>query len=74
MNIYLLIIFFVVGSVFGSFYNVVAYRMSNNLSIIKPRSHCEWCNEKLKWYELIPILSYLFQGGKCNHCKRKSCA
>lgn len=71
MNIYLLIIFFVVGSVFGSFYNVVAYRMSNNLSIIKPRSHCEWCNEKLKWYELIPILSYLFQGGKCNHCKHK---
>lgn len=71
MHLYYIIIFFILGSIFGSFFNVVAYRMSNNLSIIKPGSHCEYCNKPLKWYELIPIFSYIFQFGKCNNCKHK---
>jgi len=66
-----LIIFFIVGSVMGSFYHVIATRLSNGQSIIKPSSHCEKCNHKLKWYELIPVLSYIIQRGKCSICKAK---
>lgn len=66
-----LIIFFIFGSVMGSFYHVIATRLSKGLSIISPPSHCEKCNHKLKWYELIPILSYIIQGGKCRECKEK---
>ena len=66
-----LIIFFIFGSVMGSFYHVISTRLSKGLSIIKPPSHCEKCNHELKWYELIPILSYLIQGGKCKECKQK---
>ena len=65
-----LIIFFVFGSVLGSFYHVLATRLSKGLSIISPPSHCENCNHKLNWYELIPILSYIIQGGKCRECKK----
>ena len=66
-----LIIFFVFGSVLGSFYHVLATRLSKGLSIISPPSHCENCNHKLNWYELIPVLSYIIQGGKCRECKKK---
>lgn len=64
-----LIIFFIFGSVMGSFYHVLATRLSKGQSIITPASHCEKCNHKLKWYELIPIVSYIIQGGKCRECK-----
>ena len=53
----------------GSFFHVVATRMSTDESIITPGSHCHICNHKLKWYELIPIISYIIQGGKCRKCK-----
>jgi len=66
-----LIIFFIFGSIMGSFYYVIATRLSQNLSIITPPSHCEKCNHRLKWYELIPIISYIIQGGKCRSCKSK---
>ena len=64
-----LIIFFIFGSIMGSFYHVIATRLSKGLSIITPASHCEKCNHQLKWYELIPIISYILQGGKCRECK-----
>ncbi len=64
-----LIIFFIFGSAMGSFYYVVATRLSNEQSIISPGSHCESCHHKLSWYELIPIVSYIIQGGECRHCK-----
>lgn len=59
---------FIIGTVMGSFYHVVATRLSNDESIIFPGSHCSKCNHKLKWYENIPICSYLFLRGKCSHC------
>lgn len=62
------ILFFILGSVMGSFFHVVATRMSNDKSIITPSSHCHICDHKLKWYELIPIVSYIVQGGKCRKC------
>lgn len=67
-NVYMLI-FFILGSVMGSFYHALANRLSKNESIISPPSHCDKCNHKLKWYELIPIISYIIQGGKCRQCK-----
>ena len=62
---------FVIGLIFGSFYNVVGLRLPNNESIVFPGSHCPKCNHKLAWYENIPVLSYLFLGGKCKNCKKK---
>ena len=68
MEWYIYIILFIFGSVMVSFLNVVAIRLSNNESILWPSSHCHNCQHKLKWYELIPIFSYLFQKGKSNCC------
>ena len=62
---------FIIGLLFGSFYNVVGMRLPNNESIVFPGSHCEKCNHKLKWYENIPLLSYILLGGKCSNCKSK---
>jgi leader peptidase (prepilin peptidase)/N-methyltransferase len=62
---------FIFGMVLGSFYNVVGLRLPNNESIIKPGSHCPNCNHYLKWYENIPIVSYIFLGGKCSKCQCK---
>jgi leader peptidase (prepilin peptidase)/N-methyltransferase len=67
MYIYL----FVLGLLFGSFYNVVGLRIPRRLSIIKPRSHCTKCDRTLKATELIPVLSYLYQKGKCAQCGTK---
>ncbi len=60
---------FVIGAIFGSFYGVVGTRLPEGKSIVKPRSHCEKCGHILKWYENIPILSYIFLGGLCKKCK-----
>lgn len=67
----ILIILFIIGSVFGSFFYVVGTRLPKGESIVSPGSHCENCNHSLKWYELIPIISYIIQGGKCRKCKSK---
>ena len=71
MRILYTIFMWVMGLIFGSFYNVVGYRIPNGLSIVKPGSFCPKCNHSLKWYELIPVFSYLFQGGKCRVCKER---
>lgn len=70
MTIYISIILFIFGIIMGSFYNVLATRLPQNRSIIRPGSHCDFCKEQLKWYENIPLLSYILQGGKCRHCKK----
>ncbi len=62
---------FIVGLFFGSFFNCLCDRLSNNQSIIHPGSHCDNCKHQLTWYELIPVFSYIFQGGKCSKCKIK---
>ncbi len=71
MYLFNCIMIFVMGIVFGSFYNVVGYRLPNNMSIIYPPSNCPNCNHKLKFYELIPILSYIFLHGRCRCCKKR---
>lgn len=71
MYIYLVICLFIIGTLFGSFYNVVGYRIPKGESLLYPSSHCTKCNHKLKPFELIPILSFLFLKGKCRKCKAK---
>ena len=72
MEILISIVIFIYGLVFGSFYNVVGYRLPKGMSLIKPRgSICPNCNHELKWYELIPLLSFIIQRGKCTKCKCK---
>ncbi|NLA33331.1 MAG: prepilin peptidase [Tenericutes bacterium] len=62
--------FLILGLLFGSFYNVVGFRLPQKKSIIKPRSSCSKCSHILKWYELIPVMSFIFQKGKCRHCHK----
>lgn len=62
---------FILGSVLASFYGVMACRLPLNKSIVKPRSHCDYCNHPLAFYELIPIFSYLFLKGRCSSCHQK---
>ncbi|MBO5096363.1 MAG: prepilin peptidase [Bacilli bacterium] len=62
---------FTLGTVFGSFFLVLGTRLPKNESILKPGSHCDYCNQELKWYDLIPIISYLVNLGKCKYCKEK---
>ena len=71
LEIIFLIIFFIFGAVMGSFFHVVATRMSRDESIVFPASHCDRCNHKLKWYENIPIISYILLKGKCSSCHSK---
>ena len=59
---------FVLGTCIGSFLNVIVYRFPQNISIIKPRSFCPKCKNKLAWRENIPIISWLIQRGKCINC------
>ncbi|MCL2576760.1 MAG: prepilin peptidase [Defluviitaleaceae bacterium] len=59
------------GLCFGSFANVVIYRLPKNLSIITPPSACPFCEKRLNLLELIPVLSQLFLLGKCRECKTK---
>lgn len=65
------IVMFLYGIVIGSFVNVCICRIPRKESIVKVRSHCENCGYTLKWYDLIPVFSYLCLGGKCRKCGKK---
>jgi leader peptidase (prepilin peptidase) / N-methyltransferase len=54
----------------GSFLNVLAYRLIKAESIIKPRSACPKCKKPIAWYDNIPVFSWLLLAGTCRHCKR----
>ena len=58
---------FLIGMCVASFMNVVIDRVPRNESFVKGRSHCDYCGETLKWYDLIPIVSYIFLRGKCRY-------
>lgn len=63
-----LVLLFIVGAVIGSFLNVCIYRLPRQESIIVPGSHCPACGEPLKWFDNIPLISYLILKGKCRRC------
>jgi leader peptidase (prepilin peptidase)/N-methyltransferase len=71
MELYYAITFFIFGTILGSFYNVVGYRLPKGESILFPASHCPNCNHQLRPLELIPIFSFFLQGGKCKKCGLK---
>ncbi len=60
---------FILGSVLGSFVNVLIYRLPNNESPVFPRSHCPRCNAPIAFYDNIPILSYLILRARCRQCR-----
>lgn len=71
MHLFYIVTFFVFGIVFGSFFNVIGIRVPKKISFHNDRSYCPQCETQLRFFELIPILSYIMQGGKCRSCKTK---
>jgi len=67
MNILILFIF---GLIFGSFLNAVIYRLKSGDGIIKERSKCPKCQHVLGFWDLVPLLSFVFLQGKCRYCKK----
>lgn len=65
----LILIIFVMGTYFGSFFTLATYRIPKGENIINKHSYCPSCNHKLGLFDLIPVFSYLFLGGKCRYCK-----
>src|SRR3989344_2300934 len=65
------IILFILGAAIGSFINVIALRYNSGLSFLKGSSVCLSCSKPLKWYELIPLFSYLKLKGRCASCFTK---
>ena len=71
MNIFYYIMIFIIGTVFGSFFTLAVYRIPLKKDITHERSFCPNCNHKLGFWDMIPILSYLFFRGKCRYCGEK---
>ncbi len=66
-----ILLFSLLGLLLGSFLNVVGLRLPLNQTFTNDRSRCPSCNQTLSWYELMPVLSFLLQLGKCLHCKTR---
>ncbi len=70
-EILLYIIFFMYGIVIGSFVNVLIYRLPLHENFTTEHSHCMTCGHQLKWYDLVPLFSWIFLRGHCRYCKTK---
>ena len=71
VTVLLSVYIFVFGTIIGSFLNVLIYRLPIGLDFKKSNSMCTSCKHKLAWYDLFPLFSWLFLGGKCRYCKAK---
>ena len=71
MNIIVYLYMFIIGILLGSFYTLAVYRIPLKQDITHTRSYCPKCNHNLNFWDLIPVLSYIFLGGKCRYCKSK---
>lgn len=69
--ILLYIIIFTYGILIGSFLNVLIYRIPKKENIAIVRSHCMKCGYQLRWYDLVPLFSWIFLGGRCRKCREK---
>ncbi len=58
----------ILGLLLGSFLNVAIYRLPRRESLVAPRSHCPSCGETIRWYDNIPVLSWILLRGRCRHC------
>lgn len=61
---------FVFGSYIGSFLNVCIWRIPRGESIVWPPSHCPKCGARIRWYQNIPILSWIALRGRCANCRQ----
>ena len=71
MEIFLYYIVIIYGLLIGSFLNVLILRIPEGENFVVTRSHCVNCGYQLAWYDMIPVFSYLFLGGKCRKCGEK---
>ena len=71
MDFIFYILIFIIGTVFGSFYTLAVYRIPKREDITHTHSYCPKCEHKLGFWDLIPVWSYIFLGGKCRYCKEK---
>lgn len=71
MNTFLYLIIFIIGCFFGSFFTLAVYRIPRKEDILIKHSYCPNCNHKLGFFDLFPVLSYVFLAGKCRYCKNK---
>ncbi len=71
LEILIRVFFFIAGALIGSFLNVCIVRLPLEKSVVRPGSHCVKCNKPIRWYDNIPILSYLILLGKCRDCGAK---
>lgn len=60
-----------IGAAVGSFLNVVVYRLPRGMSLIEPPSHCPTCRRRIRWYDNVPVLSWLVLRGRCRDCRAK---
>lgn len=68
MNCLLLLLWTLLGLCVGSFCNVLIFRLPKGEEFVKTPSHCMACGHRLRWFELVPVVSWLAQGGKCRSC------
>lgn len=71
MTCLLLLLWTLLGLCVGSFCNVLIFRLPKGEEFVRTPSHCMTCGHRLRWYELIPVASWLLQGGKCRSCGEK---
>lgn len=69
--IILYFLFFIIGITMGSFFTLATYRIPLKQDITHTRSYCPNCNHRLEFLDLIPVLSFIFLGGKCRYCRNK---
>ena len=71
MDTFLYTIIFIIGCFFGSFFTLAVYRIPRKEDILIKHSYCPNCNHKLGFFDLFPVLSYIFLGGRCKYCSNK---
>ncbi len=71
ITVFFYVFLFLYGIIIGSFLNVCILRVPLKETVVSKRSHCMKCGHQLAWYDLFPLFSYLFLGGKCRYCKAK---
>jgi leader peptidase (prepilin peptidase)/N-methyltransferase len=69
--IFLLVAIFLFGTIIGSFLNVCIYRIPAGQSVISPASRCPKCGAAIRWYQNVPVISYLLLRGRCAGCKTR---
>jgi leader peptidase (prepilin peptidase)/N-methyltransferase len=65
------LLIFILGFLIGSFLNVCIHRIPLGQTVVTTPSHCPECNKRIRWYDLIPVISYILLRGKCRFCKQK---